>query len=57
VIPRREVKPKIYQLNDRQTIFVDGVARFDYIKGEGKQPFVSTSVMITTTSYKTGQCG
>lgn len=40
VIPRREVKPKIYQLNDRQTIFVDGVARFDYIKGEGKQPFV-----------------
>lgn len=40
VIPRREVKPKIYQLNDSQTIFVDGVARFDYIKGEGKQPFV-----------------
>ena len=40
VIPRREVKPKVYQLNDQQTIFVDGVARFDYINGAGKQPFV-----------------
>jgi len=40
VIPRREVKPKIYQLNDKQTVFVDGVARFDYVQGDGKQPFV-----------------
>jgi hypothetical protein len=40
VIPRREVKPTVYQLNPEQTIFVGGLARFDYLKGPGKQPFV-----------------
>lgn len=40
VIPRREVKPAVYQLNEKQTIFIGGLARFDYIKGPGKQPFV-----------------
>lgn len=39
-IPRREVKPAVYQLNEEQTIFIGGLARFDYIKGPGKQPFV-----------------
>lgn len=40
VIPRREVKPAVYQLNEEQTIFIGGLARFDYVKGSGKQPFV-----------------
>ncbi len=40
VIPRREVKPAVYQLNEEQTVFIGGLARFDYIKGPGKQPFV-----------------
>lgn len=40
VIPRREVKPAVYQLNEAQTIFIGGLARFDYVKGAGKQPFV-----------------
>lgn len=40
VIPHKEIKPIIFQLNEEQTVFVDGVARFDYIKGAGKQPFV-----------------
>lgn len=40
VIPRREVKPAVYQLNPEQTIFMGGLARFDYLKGPGKQPFV-----------------
>lgn len=40
VIPRREVKPAVYQLNEEQTIFIGGLARFDYIQGAGKQPFV-----------------
>ena len=39
-IPRREIKPAVYQLNEEQTIFIGGLARFDYIKGPGKQPFV-----------------
>lgn len=40
IIPRREIKPGVYQLEEEQTIFVDGLARFDYIEGNGKQPFV-----------------
>ncbi len=40
VIPQREVKPIVYQLNERQTIFIGGLARFDYLKGTDKQPFV-----------------
>ncbi|MEC6747638.1 ribosome biogenesis GTPase YqeH [Marinilactibacillus sp. XAAS-LB27] len=40
VTPRKEIKPKVYQLNEEQTLFLGGLARFDYIKGNGKQPFV-----------------
>lgn len=34
VSPQKQIKPKVYQLNDQQTIFLAGVARFDYISGE-----------------------
>lgn len=40
VTPRKEIKPKVYQLNEGQTLFFGGAARFDYIQGNGKQPFV-----------------
>ena len=40
IIPRSEVKPKVYQINAEQSIFVDGLARFDYLAGYGKQAFV-----------------
>lgn len=41
VTPRKELKPRNYQLNPEQTLFFGGLARFDYIKGEGKQSFVA----------------
>ncbi|SFB84448.1 hypothetical protein SAMN04488102_10184 [Alkalibacterium subtropicum] len=40
VTPRKEVKPKNYQLNDNQTLFFGGLARFDYLMGEEKESFV-----------------
>lgn len=40
VTPRKEIKPKVYQLNQGQTLFFGGVARFDYVQGDGKQSFV-----------------
>jgi len=40
IIPRREIKPKTYQLNEKQTVFIGGLGRFDYKSGPGKQPFV-----------------
>ncbi|WP_019205699.1 ribosome biogenesis GTPase YqeH [Limosilactobacillus ingluviei] len=33
VAPQKEIKPKTYQLNDQQTIFLGGLGRFDYLKG------------------------
>lgn len=40
VIPRREIKPIVYQLNEAQSVFIGGLARFDYEKGPGKQGIV-----------------
>ncbi|RSK27924.1 ribosome biogenesis GTPase YqeH [Bacillus sp. HMF5848] len=33
ITPRSEIKPKVFQLNERQTLFFGGVARFDYVAG------------------------
>ncbi len=34
ITPRKEIKPKVYQLNEKQTLFFGGLARLDYLKGE-----------------------
>ncbi|TMW73888.1 ribosome biogenesis GTPase YqeH [Alteribacter natronophilus] len=34
VTPRREIKTKTYQLNEGQTLYFGGLARFDFIQGE-----------------------
>ncbi|MHC5372714.1 ribosome biogenesis GTPase YqeH [Enterococcus sp. LJL120] len=34
IAPHKEIKPKVYQLNPEQTLFLGGLARFDFIKGE-----------------------
>ncbi|MCU9613951.1 ribosome biogenesis GTPase YqeH [Caldibacillus lycopersici] len=39
ITPKKEIKPKVYQLNEQQTLFFGGLARFDYIKG-GRRSFV-----------------
>jgi ribosome biogenesis GTPase YqeH len=38
VVPKSRLNPKGYQLNAGQTVFMAGLARFDYIEGE-RQPF------------------
>jgi ribosome biogenesis GTPase YqeH len=38
ITPKKEIKPKVYQLNEGQTLFFGGLARFDYIKG-GRRSF------------------
>ncbi|MDQ0161266.1 ribosome biogenesis GTPase YqeH [Bacillus alveayuensis] len=37
--PKKEIKPKVYQLNEEQTLFFGGLARLDFIKG-GRTSFV-----------------
>lgn len=38
--PRKEIKPKTYQLNSEQTLFLAGLGRFDFIAGD-KQGFTA----------------
>lgn len=39
ITPKKEIKPKVFQLNEGQTLFFGGLARFDYISG-GRKSFV-----------------
>lgn len=34
ITPKKEIKPKVYQQNEGQTLFIGGLARFDFIKGD-----------------------
>ncbi|MBK3493357.1 ribosome biogenesis GTPase YqeH [Viridibacillus sp. YIM B01967] len=34
IMPKKEIKPKVFQLNSGQTLFVGALARFDFIQGE-----------------------
>ncbi|WP_425423254.1 ribosome biogenesis GTPase YqeH [Sporosarcina ureilytica] len=34
ITPKSELKPKVFQLNAEQTLYVGGLARFDFISGE-----------------------
>ena len=40
ITPKKTIKPATYQLNEKQTLFLGGVARFDYKGGAGRQSFV-----------------
>ena len=34
LLPKKEIKPKIYQLQAKQSLFISGFARFDFVSGE-----------------------
>src|SRR5699024_9980013 len=54
VTPQKEIKPRNYQLNPKQTLFFGGLARFDYSKGKEKVSFVaytSTELNIHRTKH------
>lgn len=40
VSPKKEIKPKTYQLNPSQTLFLGGLGRFDFLQGD-KQGFTA----------------
>ncbi|WP_212031141.1 ribosome biogenesis GTPase YqeH [Cytobacillus depressus] len=39
ITPKKEIKPTVFQLNEGQTLFMGGLARFDYMTG-GRRSFV-----------------
>ncbi len=51
ITPKKEIKPKVYQLQDKQTLFFGGFARLDFERGM-KQSFIgyfSNQLMIHRT--------
>ena len=34
ITPKKEIKPRVFQLNAGQTLFFGGLARFDFVRGE-----------------------
>jgi len=34
LLPEKEIKPLVYQLNSKQTLFIGSLARFDFVEGE-----------------------
>lgn len=40
ISPKKEIKPKTYQLNPEQTLFLGGLGRFDFVSGD-KQGFTA----------------
>lgn len=54
ITPKKEIKPKVYQLNEEQSLFFGGLARFDYISG-GKRSFIcyfSNEIQIHRTKME-----
>lgn len=54
ITPKSELKPKTFQLNAEQTLYIGGLARFDFIKGE-RAPFlvyVSNALQIHRTKLE-----
>ncbi len=54
ISPNKEIKPKAYQLNPGQTLFLGGLARFDFIQGERSSfiAYVSNDVLIHRTKLE-----
>ncbi|CAG9619395.1 ribosome biogenesis GTPase YqeH [Sutcliffiella rhizosphaerae] len=54
ISPKKEIKPKIFQLNEGQTLFFGGLARFDFIQGNRNSftCYVSNDLYIHRTKLE-----
>ncbi|WP_141431439.1 ribosome biogenesis GTPase YqeH [Bacillus sp. 03113] len=54
ITPKKEIKPKVYQLNEGQTLFFGGMARFDFVQGERKSfvCYFSNEILIHRTKME-----
>lgn len=54
VSPRKEIKPKTYQLNPEQTLFFGGLGRFDFISGarQGMTAYFDNELNIHRTKLE-----
>ncbi|MGR9542565.1 ribosome biogenesis GTPase YqeH [Priestia megaterium] len=54
ISPKKEIKPKVYQLNEGQTLYFGGLARLDYVQGGRKSLtcYVSNDLYIHRTKLE-----
>jgi len=54
IVPEKPLKPVVYQLNDRQTLFFGGLARFDFVRGEPQSftCYVSNALRVHRTKLE-----
>ncbi|MFD2618238.1 ribosome biogenesis GTPase YqeH [Terrilactibacillus laevilacticus] len=54
VMPKKEIKPKVFQLNEAQTLFLGGLARLDYVRGGRRSlvVYVSNDLNIHRTKQE-----
>ncbi|KLV30365.1 ribosome biogenesis GTPase YqeH [Priestia megaterium] len=54
ISPKKEIKPKVYQLNEGQTLYFGGMARLDYVQGGRKSLtcYVSNDLHIHRTKLE-----
>lgn len=54
ILPKKQVKPKIYQLNPGQTLFLGGVAKINFIEGKRSSfiVYASNNLVIHRTKYE-----
>ncbi|MHA6260344.1 ribosome biogenesis GTPase YqeH [Sporosarcina sp. CAU 1771] len=54
ITPKKELKPKVFQLNAEQSLFIGGLARFDFIAGKRSSfmLYVSNDLLIHRTKLE-----
>lgn len=54
LLPEKPLKPLVYQLNERQTLFFGALARFDFVRGEPQSftLYVSPSLYVHRTKLE-----
>lgn len=57
VMPKKEIKPKVYQLNEEQSLFLGGLVRVDYVSGGRRSLtcFVSNDLNIHRTKLSNAE--
>ncbi|PYZ95302.1 ribosome biogenesis GTPase YqeH [Salipaludibacillus keqinensis] len=53
ITPKKEIKPKVFQLNQEQTLFFGGLSRLDFISGDPQSFVVYLSNELTIHRTKT----
>lgn len=57
ITPKKEIKPKVYQLDEKQTLFIGGLARIDYMGPERRSLifYVANALYIHRTKLENAE--